>query len=131
MEGSELAKTWVLDTQTKGTGASMVPLEDVLKKPGSDRVAGFVFHKLEPREDPEPEPAGPHEFKVVDVVSRQVVAEGVDAREAIQALEGVRSIVDVSISVWEPTAERWRLLTFGESRLLWERRGQLADRVEA
>ena len=28
-----MAKTWVLDTDTKGTGARMVPLEDVLAKP--------------------------------------------------------------------------------------------------
>jgi hypothetical protein len=28
-----MAKTWVLDAGTKGTGARMVPLEDVLEKP--------------------------------------------------------------------------------------------------
>jgi hypothetical protein len=28
-------KAWVLDTETKGTGAEMVPLEKVLKEPGS------------------------------------------------------------------------------------------------
>jgi hypothetical protein len=28
-------KTWVLDTETKGTGANVVPLEKVLKKPDS------------------------------------------------------------------------------------------------
>ena len=28
-----MAKTWVLDTDTKGTGARMVPLEDILEKP--------------------------------------------------------------------------------------------------
>jgi hypothetical protein len=28
-----MAKTWVLDTDTKGTGARMVPLEDTVKKP--------------------------------------------------------------------------------------------------
>jgi hypothetical protein len=28
-----MGKTWVLDTETKGTGARMVPLEDVLAKP--------------------------------------------------------------------------------------------------
>ena len=28
-----MAKTWVLDTETKGTGARVVPLEDVLEKP--------------------------------------------------------------------------------------------------
>jgi hypothetical protein len=30
-----MAKTWVLDTDTKGTGARMVPLEDTLKQPES------------------------------------------------------------------------------------------------
>ena len=28
-----MAKTWVLDSDTKGTGARMVPLDDVLEKP--------------------------------------------------------------------------------------------------
>jgi hypothetical protein len=28
-----MGKVWVLDTETKGTGANMVPLEDVLEKP--------------------------------------------------------------------------------------------------
>jgi hypothetical protein len=28
-----MGKTWVLDTETKGTGANMVPLEKVLEKP--------------------------------------------------------------------------------------------------
>jgi hypothetical protein len=31
-----MAKTWVLDTETKGTGANMVPLERVQKKPERD-----------------------------------------------------------------------------------------------
>jgi hypothetical protein len=31
-----MAKTWVLDTDTKGTGARMVPLDDVLKKAEPD-----------------------------------------------------------------------------------------------
>ena len=31
-----MGKTWVLDTETKGTGANMVPLEKVLKKPDSE-----------------------------------------------------------------------------------------------
>jgi hypothetical protein len=33
-----MAKTWVLDTETKGTGANMVPLEKVLKEPGSEEA---------------------------------------------------------------------------------------------
>jgi hypothetical protein len=31
-----MGKTWVLDTETKGTGANMVPLEKVLKRPGAE-----------------------------------------------------------------------------------------------
>jgi hypothetical protein len=40
-----MAQTWVLETQTKGTGANMVPLENVVRKPGSDSVPGFVLPK--------------------------------------------------------------------------------------
>jgi hypothetical protein len=31
-----MGKTWVLDTETKGTGANMVPLEKVQKRPDSE-----------------------------------------------------------------------------------------------
>ena len=34
-----MGKVWVLDTETKGTGANVVPLEKVLKKPGSEPPA--------------------------------------------------------------------------------------------
>jgi hypothetical protein len=115
---------WVLDTETKGTGANMVPLDRVLRKPGSpDSVPGFVFRKLERRTE-EPEPREPYRFKIVDLLTRRTLAEDVDAREAVQALEGVRSIVDVSMFVWESEADRWRLLTFDEGRLLWGYRGR-------
>ena len=46
----------------------------------------------------------------------------VDARGAVEALEDARSIVDVIAYVWEPEAERWRMLTFAETRALWDRR---------
>ena len=36
-------KVWVLDTETKGTGAQMVPLESVLKTPQPKE------HLLDPR----------------------------------------------------------------------------------
>jgi hypothetical protein len=47
-----VGKTWVLDTETKGTGANMVPLEKVLKEPpegGESRVGA--------RREPTPSPA--------------------------------------------------------------------------
>jgi hypothetical protein len=117
---------WVLETQTKGTGANVVPLDTVLRKPGSpESVPGFAFRKPE-RGDPEPpSPRPPHRFKLTDVVTRQVLAEDVDARTAVAALEDVRSIVDVIVYVWEPEPGRWRMLSFGETQALWEWRGKV------
>ena len=118
-----MAKVWVLDTETKGTGANMVPLERVLKRPGSDTVPGFVFPE---RKKPlsTPEPRQPREFKVIDIMSREVLGEGLDARGTVSVLERIHSIVDVSVYVWDPNAERWRMLTFGETRALWAHRGR-------
>jgi len=121
-----VSKVWVLDTETKGTGANMVPLERVLRK-GSSAVPGFMLPELKP---PAPAPAGPRaprQFKVIDVLTRQVLAEGTEARATIHVLEGVRSIVDVTIWVWEPEGERWRMLTLEEARSLWEYRGRLGE----
>jgi hypothetical protein len=46
-----VAKTWVLDTETKGTGANMVPLEKVEKQPGGEarRVRTSVERKAASR----------------------------------------------------------------------------------
>jgi hypothetical protein len=126
-KSKQTAKTWVLQTETKGTGASMVPLENVLRKPGSDAVPGF---KIAPPKAPAPEPSepqGPRAFKVVDVMTREVLGEDVDVRETVSLLESLGSIVDASVYVWEPAAERWRLLTFGETQALWAYRGLVAE----
>ena len=39
-----MGKTWVLDTETKGTGANMRPLEKVLQKPDSDEKPAPASH---------------------------------------------------------------------------------------
>jgi hypothetical protein len=126
-----VGKVWVLDTETKGTGANMVPLERVLSKPGANAVPGFVFPQLKPPSPTAPAPKAPRRFKVVDVLTREVLADDVGARAAIGALEPVRSIVDVNVSVWEPEHDRWRLLTLDELRALWAYRGTLADPATA
>ena len=43
------AKTWVLDTDTKGTGANMVPLEKVLDKPEPAPARRMPAKPREPR----------------------------------------------------------------------------------
>jgi hypothetical protein len=115
---------WVLDTSTKGTGANIVPLERVLKH-GAERVQGFTLpERLRPEAAP-PEPRAPYRFRIVDVMTRQVLADDVDARHAVQALKDVRSIVDLTAYVWDDQAEQWRMLTFGETKELWDRRSEL------
>src|SRR5665648_621944 len=82
LEWAEMAKIWVLDTETKGTGANMVPLEKVQSNPAT---AAGPFKRPGPRPRPAsrpPERTPPREFKIVDVVSREVLAEGVGARAA-------------------------------------------------
>lgn len=125
-----MTKVWVLDTQTKGTGATMVPLDRVLRKPGSDAVPGFVFPELNPPAPAPAEAAKPLEFKIVDVMTREVLAEHANTRDTVRALTQVRSIVDVTIYLWEPKRERWRRLTFSEAAALWDYRGQ-ADSLVA
>lgn len=119
---------WVLDTFTKGTGANIVPLERVLKH-GSERVPGFALPARVPAQDAPAEPRAPYRFRIVDVMTRQVLADDADARHALQTLERARSIVDVTVYVWEPEAERWRRLTFGETKALWDRRTGLPANV--
>ncbi len=117
-----MGRTWVLDTGTKGTGAQMVPLEDV----GSGRPSRALRAPAGPAPAPratEPQPKPPLKFKVVDAMTRQVVADGVGTRAAVEALEGIRSIVDVSIYAWEHKAEKWRPLTHTEKQVLWGFRG--------
>ena len=102
----------------------MVPLDRVLEKPAPKKEPFFVPPKRTPREPKPEEPRAPRRFKVVDVVSRAVLAEQVGARETLRVLSDVRSLVDVHVFVWEPKADRWRLLTLDEQRLLWSRRGE-------
>ncbi|MBV9334485.1 MAG: hypothetical protein JO243_01230 [Solirubrobacterales bacterium] len=118
-----MGKVWVLDTETKGTGANMVPLDRVLHK-GAGAVPGFALPELKPPAPKPSEPRTPRQFKVIDVLTREVLADGTDARATIDVLERVRSIVDVTIWVWELEGERWRMLALEEARALWDHRGR-------
>ena len=120
-----MSRTWVLDTETKGTGAQMVPLDKVVKKPGEPSGKPlFVPRKRRPPAPPaDPAPRRPRRFKVVDLTSREVLAGSADTRTTLELLGEIRSSVDVNVSVWEPGTEKWRLLTLREKQMLWERRG--------
>ena len=121
-----MAKTWVLETSTKGTGANIVPLDDEQDAPEPvrerEREVLWVHKPTSPRPAPEPEPKRPHRFKVVEVTTHRVLAEDADARATVAVLRDVHSIVDVTISVWSEKDGRYRLLTHGEQKTLWNLR---------
>lgn len=119
-----MARAWVLDTETKGTGAQMVPLERVLREPGP-KPARPPVPERRPRPEPEPEPRRPPRFRVVEVLSRRVLADDAGTRATVGVLEGVRSVVDVSIYRWDESAGEWRPLTPREKKMLWSFRGRL------
>jgi hypothetical protein len=113
-------KAWVLDTETKGTGAQMVPLETARSRSAPVTDPLWVPPPRRPREPaPEP-PRPPRRFRVVDVLSGEPLVDDADARATVEALRGVRSSVDIRIYVRE--GERMRLLTRSEQQALWELR---------
>jgi hypothetical protein len=113
---------WVLDTSTKGTGATMVPLKSA--EPGPTQAEKLAFKPPPRRRKPADaaRPRRPRRFKIVDIMTRRVLAEGVGLRTALDVLKDVHSVVDVTIYAWQPDARRWRPLMLDERRALWERR---------
>jgi hypothetical protein len=119
-----MGRRWVLDTETKGTGAQMVPLDRVLKTPEPAPAPIYVPLEPAPRPAAEPSPPKPRTFKVVDVATHAVRLEGASGRELIDLLKDVRSTVDVRISEWDHEEERWRLLTLREQQAIWALRAR-------
>jgi hypothetical protein len=116
-----MSKTWVLDTSTKGTGANVVPLESVTRKPepGAKKRLAAPKKRL-PKREKQPAPRLPRRFKVVDLMSSEVLAEGAGMRATLDVLGEVHSPVDVRIFVWDDKADGWRLLTLSEQRAMWD-----------
>jgi hypothetical protein len=119
-----MAKTWVLQTETKGTGAAMVPIERAEKRGSSAREPVFVPREPQaPAREPEPAPAAapaPRRFRIVDVMTRRSLLDDGPVAEAIRALRDVRSTVDVTAHVWDENRDRWRPMTLAEQRALFE-----------
>ncbi len=115
-----MGKTWVLHTETKGTGAQMVPLERVTQRSAASEPL-FVPRKRPTRPPPDsPPPRAPRRFKVVDVRTRQELVAGAPARETLAVLRGARHMIDLSVYVWQEERDRWRLLTLAEQRAMWQ-----------
>jgi hypothetical protein len=119
-----MANTWVLDTETKGTGAHVVPLEKVARtgahKPELNVVK--LRRPKPPRLRREPDAPRRRVFKILDVMTRETLAESVDLRTTVDLLGEVRTITEVHVHVWDADRRRWRLLDLDEQRALWDLR---------
>jgi len=117
-----MRKVWILDTETKGTGANVVPLEKREREAKREREPIYVAPK--PRRPPPepPAPRRPPRFRVVDVMTGRTLVDDADGRATVDALKGVRSVVDVRLSRWDDDARRWRLLSLAEQRAIWDLR---------
>src|SRR6201987_99983 len=98
-----MGRTWVLDTETKGTGAHMVPLDRATKRSSAMEPVFVPRTPVKPpdAQPPAPGPRAAHRFRMVDVVSRQTLAEDTTTREAVDMLPGVRSMLDVNVYTWD------------------------------
>jgi hypothetical protein len=115
-----MGRVWILDTETKGTGANMVPLDSVREQPAAPREP--MIRPPRPREKAPAAPKLPPEFKVIDVMTRETLAEGVPARAMLDVLKGVRSVVDVHLFSRRPGEDDWRPVGLGEQRRIWDLR---------
>ena len=122
-----MGKTWILRTETKGTGAHMAPIDDVLEKPGSSPSRRLALETRRRKQPKSPERKAPRKIKVVDMMTRRVLAEGITTAEAIEVLRGVRSIVDVRMYLWDDAKRTWRPLTFAQEKALWDLRDEPAS----
>jgi hypothetical protein len=114
-----MAKTWVLDTETKGTGAHIAPLPDGARKGTGEAELALVQLTRPARPARPSEPRAKTTFKVVDVLAGEVLGEDLDARQAVETLGGMRSALDARVYVRRGPEARWRLLGLADTRRLW------------
>jgi hypothetical protein len=129
-----MAKTWVLDTETKGTGAHIAPL----RRGRGATAAKLDLVQLHPparapddAEQPAPDARRERRFKVVDVLSHERLADDVPARAAVDALAALRTPLDALVYMRDDKRDRWRLLSLGETKSLWELRARVRARSTA
>ena len=97
---------------------------DLLDFVRSERGLSLVKLRRAPAPTHEPASPEPLRFKVVDVMSAQVLGEDIDVREAVGLLEAMHSVLDARIFVRSPGTGRWRLLGLDEQKALWRFRGR-------
>ena len=122
-----MAKTWVLDTETKGTGAHIAPLKrgDRAK---SQELNLVRFHPpaaaggTASSDAKRSVSAQAMRFKVVDILAARVLVEDVTLRGALRALGSLRKAIDARVYVRRGDGERWHLLSLADTRRLWSLR---------
>jgi hypothetical protein len=123
-----MGRIWVLDTETKGTGAEMVPLERALEAKRSapkDQRIEIIRRRPRPRPSEtgeraaDPAAARSRRYRVVSAISGQTLAEDAGVRDAVSLLQGMRSMVDARVYVRDGDDAEWQPLTLREQKALW------------
>ena len=126
-----MAKTWVLDTETKGTGAHIAPLKRD-RDAAPSKLSLVNLHppagagELQPDAAEASSAPPPKRFKVVDLLSGAVLAEDVSATDALAAMRSLRKAVDALVYVRNEEG-RWRMLSLGDTKALWALRERAAS----
>jgi hypothetical protein len=116
-----MGTTWVLHTETKGTGAQMVPLEkEQQRSKGAPPEFIRPQKRTTERAQPQAKPKSPRRFRIVDVMTRRELVGDAGIHDALAALKDVRSVVDVNVYVYDEDRGRWRAMTFEEQRVLMD-----------
>jgi hypothetical protein len=128
-----VGRVWVLDTDAKGTGAEMVPLDTLLERKRSTTKADPDAPKRRKRstrrrgdahraggEDAgvAEAPRRRHEFRLVNALSGRLIGDGVDLRATCELLGAARSVADVRVYARAQPEKPWRALTLREQQSL-------------
>ena len=97
----------------------MVPLERVTKR-SSEPAHRFVLPERRSPHKKLSKPRAFRQFRIVDVMTRQELLEAGSARDAVETLRSVRSIVDVNLYLWDEEHQRWLMLPFEEQRTMFD-----------
>jgi len=124
-----MARTWVLDTETKGTGAHIAPL----KRHDGSRSRKLNLIRFRPPaaargsgSDAAEQslPARALRFKVVDILAARVLVEDVTLSAALRSLGSLRKAIDARVYVRRVQGGRWELLSLADTRRLWSLRAR-------
>ncbi len=111
-----MGKTWILDSETKGTGAVMVPLNKA-KKLHKDKPLQVV-QGISGRPAPKSRPRLPTLFMAKTIYGHRLKVK-VQGAELVRFLATVNRPQDIQIFAYDRKRGDWFLVPSHDSKLIW------------